>query len=931
MKAAPSLSVFLLVTILCSAQVQPFRQPELLWQQMISNTGGQQSSGFMDASADPNGNRVSLVGYCDNEVAGSDIMAVLLDDDSRIIYKIQLESEVPALNIGYKAALDQNGYATVAGKYYVPEEGYKLLLAHISPTGNIMWKRLYDQALLERNPEDYISLHVDKAGNIYFFFSQFSAPNEGKLMVEKIHPNGNVLFTKNVKHESNSINRLLKARVATTGNFFVLIQTSDSLPQAFNGYSLKQFDTDGKLVYDIQYPNVWNYVPVDFALKESDAFLLSTNGPLAEILVEKFDDQGTKVFARNLQDTAYNFWPLAIKENKGVLSIGLRGYIDQPRTFFYRILGMDASGPIVLDTIWTGNSLIDFDVVPYNSYHLDSNVWLMFTHSFGRDYSTTVDHLNGYRYTSELALPNGYSVSNPMIKLIGQQIFDINGDKAILVFNIYKSYQYQAASIATFHKTKLLYPENFYSESTSDLKLDRLLIHPDEPNQVYITGPSLSVSGKLYTRKLNRNGETVWDREDVSDIAFARSSYKDRQTHAQITDKGELLMATSGEDHISIFRYRKDGELLESFNSKGTTPILLEENEAGYFIWRGHAWKQIDHAGHTIWGWGVSGGGGYWSRPARFAGCYFDTRFYLFSENVIGPSFTIYGPDGKVEFEKEIPEWRSIAAFDKEANLFVMNHDTMRIYNRFGDMQSVRVYDDTLLQHYYRGAMYFDLEEKPVVAINNYPSGQISKFERNGNLIWTHRFHSIAPNHLKFNNDNDVFTIAENGLTKIDELGEIMWQKELPFHPASSVHYEVRDIALKNQLIYVLMSVSASGGGSLNNTENRINNSGNLLLKFFDFGTYCVPMDDELELMTGYPNPFSSATTFCYDLKETADVQFRIYDLQGRLLSTHPVGQVEPGPHHFHYTAPPSLANGEYLVRLSAAGKETVTKIQHIK
>ncbi len=83
-------------------------------------------------------------------------------------------------------------------------------------------------------------------------------------------------------------------------------------------------------------------------------------------------------------------------------------------------------------------------------------------------------------------------------------------------------------------------------------------------------------------------------------------------------------------------------------------------------------------------------------------------------------------------------------------------------------------------------------------------------------------------------------------------------------------------------------------------------------------------------LAPNYPNPFKQATTIQYALRQAGHVQLRIYDVQGRLVSTL-IDEVQPrGAHTLFFTAG-ALPSGTYLYRLDTAGQTQTRQMTLVK
>jgi len=101
-------------------------------------------------------------------------------------------------------------------------------------------------------------------------------------------------------------------------------------------------------------------------------------------------------------------------------------------------------------------------------------------------------------------------------------------------------------------------------------------------------------------------------------------------------------------------------------------------------------------------------------------------------------------------------------------------------------------------------------------------------------------------------------------------------------------------------------------------------------------GIYYTPgADAEDELLSpamsisAYPNPFSSASTLEYDLKEPSDVEIAVYNLKGQLVKHLQAGTKQAGTHTLYWDGCDDngqpAANGIYLYKL-ASGKLSSTR-----
>jgi hypothetical protein len=92
----------------------------------------------------------------------------------------------------------------------------------------------------------------------------------------------------------------------------------------------------------------------------------------------------------------------------------------------------------------------------------------------------------------------------------------------------------------------------------------------------------------------------------------------------------------------------------------------------------------------------------------------------------------------------------------------------------------------------------------------------------------------------------------------------------------------------------------------------------------FLLGQICLTDDDQVEavlpasttLVSAYPNPFNPTTTLNVELAETGNVDLRVYNIQGQLVSTLANGMMEAGRHELQFNGA-GLPSGMYLARLT--------------
>ena len=105
-----------------------------------------------------------------------------------------------------------------------------------------------------------------------------------------------------------------------------------------------------------------------------------------------------------------------------------------------------------------------------------------------------------------------------------------------------------------------------------------------------------------------------------------------------------------------------------------------------------------------------------------------------------------------------------------------------------------------------------------------------------------------------------------------------------------------------------------------------------------DAGCFAAPtgQDPELttpthvKLLSPYPNPFTSQTTFTYDLSQPMSVRFALYDLLGREVAVLTEGMQPAGTHSLPFSGD-TLTPGVYVYRLSHAAHTAHGTVVHTR
>ena len=93
-----------------------------------------------------------------------------------------------------------------------------------------------------------------------------------------------------------------------------------------------------------------------------------------------------------------------------------------------------------------------------------------------------------------------------------------------------------------------------------------------------------------------------------------------------------------------------------------------------------------------------------------------------------------------------------------------------------------------------------------------------------------------------------------------------------------------------------------------------------------DFNTSITrkPEDKRLSGINIYPNPFDQFATVSFEIPTTGNIEIKVFNQMGQVVSTLVEGQCRQGKHHVYYEAS-GLPTGIYFLRLQA-GQEIVAR-----
>lgn len=182
-----------------------------------------------------------------------------------------------------------------------------------------------------------------------------------------------------------------------------------------------------------------------------------------------------------------------------------------------------------------------------------------------------------------------------------------------------------------------------------------------------------------------------------------------------------------------------------------------------------------------------------------------------------------------------------------------------------------------------------------------------------------------------------VFVGTENGLYYTENMST--WTKDgvVSNIPVMDIKQQLQSHEIETQYVYLI--------GEQNDTTDIIvypgvENEGMIYVATYGRGLYrCdnyqvegneisvneIETVEELE-MSIYPNPVFDNAYITFNLEETANVSYQVYDLSGRLISNNVLGNYGQGEHQVQMNVD-GFASGTYLIKVQAGAASKTSKI----
>ncbi len=179
----------------------------------------------------------------------------------------------------------------------------------------------------------------------------------------------------------------------------------------------------------------------------------------------------------------------------------------------------------------------------------------------------------------------------------------------------------------------------------------------------------------------------------------------------------------------------------------------------------------------------------------------------------------------------------------------------------------------------------------------------------------------------------DVIIGTERGIYRSKNLGT--WTFD------SQILGEIPVMELKQQRAYVedAITVNHTNEGDFITEYPGVKNTGIIYAATYGRGVFrCEnyksvsgvgvlenPSVDNNVAVKMYPNPVSSQATLSFELTESGNVSYYVFDMTGRIVMNQELGRMSEGSHQININAE-NLGSGSYILRLSQGAKNNVVK-----
>ena len=179
----------------------------------------------------------------------------------------------------------------------------------------------------------------------------------------------------------------------------------------------------------------------------------------------------------------------------------------------------------------------------------------------------------------------------------------------------------------------------------------------------------------------------------------------------------------------------------------------------------------------------------------------------------------------------------------------------------------------------------------------------------------------------------DVILGTERGIYRTDNINNPNWVAD------GYMMGEVPVMELKQQLLYHEdeQTINVTEEGVFVKDYPGVHNTGVIYAATYGKGVFrCENYKEDFEVVsdnpvveksnvTMFPNPVCGQATLSFDLKESTNVSYQVFDMSGRMVMNRNLGRMNEGSHQVNMSAE-NLSTGSYILRFSEGASNSCVK-----
>lgn len=211
-----------------------------------------------------------------------------------------------------------------------------------------------------------------------------------------------------------------------------------------------------------------------------------------------------------------------------------------------------------------------------------------------------------------------------------------------------------------------------------------------------------------------------------------------------------------------------------------------------------------------------------------------------------------------------------------------------------------------------------DPEGGYAVFVLKYDAPLIIKIDNEGNVIWSHALSASYSNIIPIPTGGYV-ALSGDALVRLDGWGNVLWSHAFAMGQQSYESYHA--VTIMPDSSYVLAGVSHTYGTFYDKTIILRTLPDTTAIAAINEPRANMPLSFEL---SAYPNPFNPESKIRFSLAQNEQLELKVYDMQGRFVTTLAQGMFTQGTHEVLFDAR-ALPSSVYIYRLES-NSTTVSK-----